>query len=105
MGYTTYYKFTFSPSQKENVIREWMRTNLFRGGDLPDEDEYRWDDWEADMHRVSMQFPSTLIVLEGQGEDHDDIWKAYFKNGKSVVKQAMIVHPALTDSEIQRLQL
>ena len=53
-------------------------------------DGCKWYAWKNDMIALSSQFPSTLFVLEGDGEESGDIWKAYFQGGKCQVAEARI---------------
>ena len=53
-------------------------------------DRCKWYDWKKDMIRLSEQFPSSLFILEGEGEEAEDIWKAYFKGGKCQIEKAKI---------------
>ncbi len=42
-----------------------------------------WDEWEDDMKFLSKAFPDIVLHLKGIGEeDHNDIWRAHFLNGK-----------------------
>lgn len=54
-------------------------------------DQMKWYDWQKDCEELSKDYPNLLFSLEGEGEDNDDIWKAWFRNGKSVVVRAKIV--------------
>lgn len=45
-------------------------------------DERKWYGHEEDMKRLSKKFPNTVFVLHGEGEENDDVWYKYFKNGK-----------------------
>lgn len=44
--------------------------------------EMKWYDWRQDMKTISAKFPDIVIHIHGEGEDCDDEWDAYFKNGK-----------------------
>lgn len=46
-------------------------------------DSMKWYDYEQDMLALSTQFPDMLFCLYGNGEDSDDIWREFFRNGKS----------------------
>lgn len=50
----------------------------------------KWYDYEQDMARLSKQFPDILFELHGNGEDQEDIWYAYFQDGKVQHCQAEI---------------
>ena len=54
-------------------------------------DALKWYDHDKDMIEVSKQFPDITFILYGTGEDNDDIWKAYYKNGEMEGIQARIV--------------
>jgi hypothetical protein len=42
----------------------------------------KWYEWEEDMRKLSKKFPGAIFTLDGDGENDDDVWKAYFYNGK-----------------------
>lgn len=35
------------------------------------------------MLKISKMYQNTTFLLEGNGEEHGDIWRRYFENGKS----------------------
>ena len=43
----------------------------------------KWYDWEKDMLSISTIFPDILFKLDGDGDDTEDMWSAYFLNGKT----------------------
>ena len=57
------------------------------GGDIAD-DSMKWYEWESDMLTLSSEFPEMEFVLYGEGEERDDNWRAFFKNGECVYQQA-----------------
>lgn len=46
-------------------------------------DSCKWYDHNEDMLEMSKAFPDVVFELEGDGEESGDIWKTYYKNGKS----------------------
>lgn len=60
----------------------------------------KWYNWPSHLEKVSKEFPDDLIVIEGIGEEYPDIWKAYFKNGKSYVEQAKITFEDFEESKL-----
>lgn len=42
----------------------------------------KWYEYDEDMRKLSKQFPDFLFILEGDGEDPDDLWRNYYYNGK-----------------------
>jgi hypothetical protein len=44
-------------------------------------DSARWYEHEEDMIELSQRNPDVVFCLWGRGEDNDDIWYKYFKNG------------------------
>ena len=41
-----------------------------------------WYKYRENMVQASLKWPGALFLLEGQGEDRDDNWKEYCRNGK-----------------------
>ena len=55
-------------------------------------DEHKWYDHDKDMIKISAMFPDIVFCLHGEGEEHDDLWNAYYSNGKSETCRARIVY-------------
>lgn len=64
---------------------DFIRQEFFGGEALT------WYDHENDILELSNKHPNLLFHLEGEGEESGDIWKKWFRNGKSVTTQARIV--------------
>lgn len=47
------------------------------------EEAIAWYDSHEDMLEFSKKFPDSVFCLHGVGEEDDDRWNAYYKNGKS----------------------
>ncbi len=43
--------------------------------------EMKWYDHEREMIEFSKKHPNLEFILTGEGEERDDVWKKYFKNG------------------------
>lgn len=81
MGYRTKFELTASDdldAVHKNGIAETSRygegINLF-------DDEIKWYDHEKDMIAYSRKFPEVEFRLDGTGEESEDIWVKWFKNG------------------------
>ena len=53
----------------------------------------KWYKHDEDMKLLSKKHPDILFELYGNGEEDGDMWKAYYKNGKSYVVRAIISYP------------
>ena len=91
MGYSTSYelKVKEGSSTIKEIYSKWGNNEFeFEGFDYAiDEngemcDQVKWYDHEKDMKQLSILFPDVLFSLFGEGEDNDDSWYKYFKNGK-----------------------
>jgi hypothetical protein len=67
----------------------------------PFEEPCKWYTWEADMRKISKQFPNTIFLIEGEGEDSGDIWKAYFLNGKMQKAEAKITFEPFDEQKLK----
>ena len=45
-------------------------------------DPAKWHESTEHMTRVSERWPEVLFNLHGDGEDSEDLWVAYFRNGQ-----------------------
>lgn len=52
----------------------------------------KWYDWEGDMITMSKTFPEVLFELHGVGDDSEDLWFAYFYQGKVQHCPAKIIY-------------
>lgn len=55
-------------------------------------DSMTWYDWEHDMGELSHQYPDYGFTLSGIGEDVDDRWMAYIKDGCVQFEECQFVY-------------
>lgn len=60
-------------------------------------DNMKWYDHHEDMCELSKRYPNLLLWLTGNGEESGDIWKAWYRNGKSVVVKPKLDFPIPAD--------
>ena len=60
------------------------------GGYNPFEDVCKWYSYEKDMTAYSKNYPNTMFILSGEGEESGDIWKAWYENGASYRETARV---------------
>lgn len=53
----------------------------------------KWYDHHDDMLKISSQFPEVLFMLEGNGEENDDIWESEYLNGKHRIRHVELSFP------------
>ena len=88
MGYYTNYDLTELTDEQVEKAAEVSGYSL---NNQYETDKIKWYSWNSDMRKVSTMFPDELLTISGVGEEPEDIWKAYFLNGKSQICQARIV--------------
>lgn len=64
-------------------------------------DEVKWYSHEVDMIGLSLLFPNIVFELHGEGEDNDDVWNKYFKNGKMQICKAKVTFDKYDESELR----
>ena len=88
MGYNTYYTVEINdipPKCMENIYSKidsflediWESSDTFIGGSYYG----RWYDWDRDLINLSSEYPEIFIVVDGDGEERDDFWRAFIKDG------------------------
>ena len=55
-------------------------------------DSMKWYDHDKDMLALSKAFPNIVFVLTGEGEERDDNWISYYKNGQMETCRGTIVY-------------
>lgn len=73
------FSFTFSKSQIDKFLLGTAKMSLKEFGYG---EETKWYDHEEEMKQLSSQLPGYIFTLKGFGEENEDIWTKYFKNGK-----------------------
>lgn len=63
--------------------------------------DVKWYRWKDDMRDISKRYPDRLFQLDGQGEESDDLWRAFFKNGKSQICKARIVFDDFNEADLK----
>lgn len=99
MGYETKYTFEFTSDsvycEEDDLIEDIEDVsgyNIFHS--------VKWYDHEKHMLTVSLKHPEILFTLMGDGEDADDIWVKYFKNGKIQVAKGVITYEAFDPEKL-----
>lgn len=84
MGYYTSfdlsYDLTGTPFKPEEIDTEISKMNVLElyGGWFG---VAKWYNHQEDMAYLSMKFPGVLFTLYGNGDDSEDFWYEYYKNG------------------------
>lgn len=61
----------------------------------------KWYDFDDDMRKLSELFPDKLFRVDGQGEDLDDIWRTYWKNGKVQESKRTVLYEPFDESKLK----
>ena len=56
-------------------------------------DSVKWYDHKDQMAEISKMFPDYVFRLYGVGEDHNDMWYEYYRNGEYEECAARITYP------------
>lgn len=56
------------------------------------DDSLKWYDHDEDMVKLSLRFPDYTFILEGEGEDNGDLWRAVYHNGQLECLNVKIVY-------------
>lgn len=100
MGYYTRHELTIVSGDDYVTDYEQEITDTTDYSSLFD-DSIKWYDCEKDMKAYSKKHPSVLFLIDGEGEESGDIWKAYFKNGKMFKPKATLVFEDYNENKLQ----
>ena len=88
MSYYTSYEITVK-GDVSDVVKDAITLNMEKLV-LPEYNEWmggwacygNWYEHEEDMKELSLKFPDIVFDVYGDGEETEDLWHKYFKNGK-----------------------
>ena len=98
MGYYTTYSLSVL-SGDDTINHQKQIIEQFPDADF--EMETKWYDSDANMKEYSLQYPETVFLLEGEGEENDDVWKKNFKNGKMQECYAIITFDEYDETKLE----
>jgi hypothetical protein len=61
----------------------------------------QWYECDDHMLEYSVIYPEFTFILNGTGEEPNDRWKSYYKNGKSFTTQAKIIFEEYNESKLK----
>jgi len=108
MSYETKYELEIQPANGARL--EDIINNLFEFSEHAEwvidqhgnsRQDGTWYGEERDLCFFSKRYPEELFILSGVGEDEDDIWKKYIKNGKCQHSQAKIVFDSYDENKLE----
>ena len=100
MGYYTNYTLSVGANNRinESEVEEQLKEISGVPIRIGDNGSCKWYSHEYHMKELSKIYPEITFLLEGEGEDSDDLWQKYFKDGKMQVCKAEIVFPKFDES-------
>lgn len=72
-----------------------------KNGHYDMEEPSKWYQHDEDMIAISKAYPETLFELRGEGEESGDIWRSFYKNGKSKHQSARMVFPDFNEKDLR----
>ena len=105
MGYYTDYTLTVKnvPEEMAPALKYALTEDI--GMEWWDDESYfanaKWYDHDKDMKALSLRFPGVLFELYGDGEESDDMWYTYYKDGKMQYCPVKITFEPYDESKLQ----
>ena len=93
MGYYTNYTVSIEPSidlyELKNTLEKVIGYEFYNFK----LNQATWYEHEGDMCEVSCHYPDIVFALHGEGQEVNDMWYKYFKNGKMQICKAVVFYP------------
>ena len=89
MGYYTTHRLSIV-SGNDGVTDYEQEITDFANYNYLFDDDAKWYTCLEDMKSYSKKHPNVVFCIDGEGEASDDVWKAYFKDGKMFYTKAII---------------
>jgi hypothetical protein len=112
MGYHTDFSLEIEPEDLWQEIDEALQEITKPDSDLQDFEAFgdgwvlsdtTWYTHEEELKDFSRHFSETLFILTGEGDESDDRWKLYVKNGKvwRATGQVEVVFPPFSEDKLR----
>lgn len=101
MGYYTDFKLTVPEGDLDSIAQDLSEISTYEWDADLELYEAKWYDHHKDMIALSKKHPNTLFCLEGDGEENGDLWKAYYKDGKSQRCSVIIMYESFDESKMK----
>lgn len=108
MGYYTYYYLDIVDTKdykeiSKEILKDmgtWLANNSdwfepSEANDITEMIEYdsmKWYDSDKDMLELSKLYPDYGFILEGIGEEYNDRWCCYYKNGAMQMEECQFIY-------------
>jgi hypothetical protein len=105
MGYYTRFNITISDNTDICNIVERLRSISGYDWDYCGDKIYdfcKWYEHEHDMNLLSKEFPDIVFTVTGDGEESDDLWREYWKNGKVQNANRHIVYDEYNEDKLEK---
>lgn len=105
MGYLTSYELEVKTDNEYEIIKEFLDeydSHCYAISELGESyQECKWYSHERELKEFTKKYIDILFVLNGRGEENDDIWVKYFKNGKVQECRAKITFEDFDESKLK----
>lgn len=107
MGYHTHFNLKLEGAEKHqllslpSIFKEITEYTLEVSGIDSFSLYGKWYSWEEDLVKISNRLPGVTIILDGEGEDAGDIWRAWAKDGKTYREKAKISFPKFNPNKLK----
>lgn len=100
MGYNTRYTLSVKNGDYEtDYQKEIEELSGYEGSTF--EEFIKWYDHEDHMREISKKYPEVLFILDGKGEDSEDLWRDYYKNGLKQSARAVISYEEFDHTKLK----
>lgn len=98
MGYYTEYELQLEDTDSPIKIIDTFRKDcplakVAFDGNGEFNTDIKWYSHKEDLLNISKKYPEVLFILEGVGDNADDVWRLYARNGKSFRAMAKLIYP------------
>jgi hypothetical protein len=106
MGYYTNYTLKLEKNNQKIIkhlreINQCAKHAIDKNGDTLE--QLKWYQHESDLCDFSLKYPDIILKLYGEGDENNDLWIKYFKNGKMQLCKAIINYDNFNENKLKTL--